>query len=67
MADEIIQEELTEEELQEKLSEQHRIRLEKLTALKESGKNPYEITKFPVSILAKEISFDPMPMYIPSL
>ena len=55
MADEIIQEELTEEELQEKLSEQHRIRLEKLTALKESGKNPYEITKFPVSILAKEI------------
>ena len=55
MADEIIQEELTEEELQEKLSEQHRIRLEKLTALKESGNNPYEITKFPVSILAKEI------------
>jgi len=55
MAEEIIQEELTEEELQEKLSEQHRIRLEKLTALKENGKNPYEITKFPVSILAKEI------------
>ena len=55
MADEILEEELTEEELQEKLSEQHRIRLEKLTALKESGKNPYEITKFPVSILASEI------------
>ncbi len=55
MAEEIIQEELTEEELQEKLSEQHRVRLEKLAALKESGKNPYEITKFPVSILAKEI------------
>ncbi len=55
MADEIIQEELTEEELQEKLSEQHRIRLEKLTALKENGKNPYEVTKYPVSILAKEI------------
>ncbi len=55
MADEIIEEELTEEELQEKLSEQHRIRLEKLAALKESGKNPYEITKFPVSILASEI------------
>ena len=55
MADEIIQEELTEEELQEKLSEQHRIRLEKLASLKENGKNPYEITKFPVSILAKEI------------
>ena len=55
MADEIIQEELTEEELREKLSEQHRIRLEKLEAMKENGKNPYEITKFPVSILAKEI------------
>ncbi|MBO5378449.1 MAG: lysine--tRNA ligase [Ruminiclostridium sp.] len=55
MADEIIEEELTEEELAEKLSEQHRIRLEKLSALKESGKNPYEITKFPVSILASEI------------
>ncbi len=55
MADEILEEELTEEELQEKLSEQHRIRLEKLSALKESGKNPYEITKFPVSILASEI------------
>ena len=55
MADEIIEEELTEEELAEKLSEQHRIRLEKLAALKEIGKNPYEITKFPVSILASEI------------
>ena len=55
MADEIIEEELTEEELAERLSEQHRIRLEKLAALKESGKNPYEITKFPVSILASEI------------
>ncbi|MBQ8842551.1 MAG: lysine--tRNA ligase [Ruminiclostridium sp.] len=55
MADEILEEELTEEELQEKFSEQHRIRLEKLSALKESGKNPYEITKFPVSILASEI------------
>ncbi len=55
MADEILEEELTEEELQEKLSEQHRIRLEKLSALKESGKNPYEITKFPVSHLAKDI------------
>lgn len=55
MADEIIQEELTEEELQEKLSEQHRIRLEKLNTLKENGKNPYEVTKYPVTILAKEI------------
>lgn len=55
MAEEIIQEELTEEELEEKLSEQHRIRLEKLEQLKADGKNPYEITKFPVSILAEEI------------
>jgi len=56
MADEIIQEEeLTAEELQQKLSEQHRIRLEKLEQLKADGKNPYEITKFPVSILAKGI------------
>lgn len=55
MADEIIQEELTEEELEQKLSEQHRIRLEKLEQLKADGKNPYEITKFPVSILAEEI------------
>ncbi len=54
MADEI-QEELTEQEMEEKLSEQHRIRLEKLAQLKADGKNPYEITKFPVSILAKEI------------
>ncbi len=66
MADEIIhgqksdgevpeETELSEEELREKLSEQHRIRLEKLLQLKEEGKNPYEITKFPVSILASEI------------
>lgn len=55
MAEEIIQEELTEEELEQKLSEQHRIRLEKLEQLKADGKNPYEITKFPVSILAEEI------------
>ena len=55
MADEIIQEELSEEELQEKLSEQHRIRLEKLAQLKEEGKNPYEITKFEVTNNAKSI------------
>ena len=55
MADEIIQEELSEEELQEKLSEQHRIRIEKLTALKAEGKNPYEITKFDVTNNAKSI------------
>lgn len=55
MAEEIIQEELTEEELEQKLSEQHRIRLEKLEQLKADGRNPYEITKYPVSILAEEI------------
>lgn len=55
MADEILQEELSEEELSEKLSEQHRIRIEKLARLKEEGKSPYVITKFPVSILAEEI------------
>lgn len=55
MADEILQEELSEEELNEKLSEQHRIRLEKLERLKEEGNSPYRITKFPVSVLAEEI------------
>lgn len=55
MADEILREELSEEELNEKLSEQHRIRLEKLEQLKENGNSPYRITKFPVSILAEEI------------
>lgn len=58
MAEEIIEgreEQLSEEELNEKLSEQHRIRLEKLEKLKEAGKDPYTITKFPVSILAAEI------------
>lgn len=55
MAEEIIQEELTEEELLEKLSEQHRIRIEKLSALKAEGKNPYEVTKFDVTHKAKEI------------
>lgn len=55
MADETVQAELSEEELNEKLSEQHRIRIEKLERLKEEGKDPYTITKFPVSILAEEI------------
>jgi len=39
----------------EQLDEQHRIRLEKLAALKEAGKDPYIITKYPVSIQNKEI------------
>lgn len=55
MADETIREELSEEELNEKLSEQHRIRLEKLERLKEEGNSPYRITKFPVSVRASEI------------
>ena len=42
--------ELTEEQIEEQLSEQHRIRIEKLTQLKADGRNPYEITKFPVTI-----------------
>ncbi|MCH5200677.1 MAG: lysine--tRNA ligase, partial [Oscillospiraceae bacterium] len=50
--------ELTEEQLQEQLSEQHRIRIEKLTQLKADGKNPYEITKFPVTIHNAEIRAD---------
>lgn len=41
--------EMTSEEYAQELSEQHRIRTEKLVKLKESGKNPYEITKFNVT------------------
>lgn len=48
-------EELTEEQEKEQLSEQHRIRLEKLAELKQAGKDPYEITKFEVSHKALEI------------
>ncbi len=47
--------ELTEEELAEQLDEQHRVRLEKLAALKESGRDPYTVTKFPVDIYAADI------------
>ena len=52
MADEQLEmTELTAEEL----DEQHRVRLEKLAALKEAGKDPYTITKYDVSIYNKEI------------
>ncbi len=52
MADEQIEmTELTAEEL----DEQHRVRLEKLAALKEAGKDPYTITKYDVTIYNKEI------------
>ena len=47
--------EITEEQYLEQLSEQLRIRIEKLNQLKADGKNPYDITKFPVSIKNSEI------------
>ena len=39
----------------EELDEQHRIRLEKLAALKAAGKDPYTITKYDVTIANAEI------------
>jgi len=47
---------LTNEELLAELSEQNRIRLEKLTELKATGNDPYEITKFPVDTKNSEIA-----------
>lgn len=57
MADENVQNPQTEndEMTAEQLDEQHRVRLEKLAALKAAGKDPYTITKFPVTITNKEI------------
>ncbi|MCR4780574.1 MAG: lysine--tRNA ligase [Ruminiclostridium sp.] len=57
MADEteIKTEEMTPEEELAELSEQHRIRIEKLNKLKADGRDPYITTKFPVDRLAKEI------------
>lgn len=55
MADEIKTEELSEEELLENLSEQHRIRIEKLNKLKADGKDPYITTKYDVDTLAQYI------------
>lgn len=52
MADEQI--EITELSAEE-LDEQHRIRLEKLAALKAAGKDPYTITKYDVTIANAEI------------
>lgn len=40
---------------QEELDEQHRVRLDKLKGLKDAGKDPYTITKFPVDIYNSEI------------
>ncbi|MCL2638343.1 MAG: lysine--tRNA ligase [Oscillospiraceae bacterium] len=48
--------ELTPEEALAELSEQNRIRLEKLAELKDAGLNPYEITKFPVDTKNAEIA-----------
>ena len=47
--------EMTEEEMLENLSEQHRIRIEKLNKLKAEGKDPYTITKFDCTHTAKQI------------
>lgn len=44
-----------EELTAEQLDEQHRVRLEKLAALRAAGKDPYTITKFPVTISNNEI------------
>ncbi len=57
MADEINQNQQPEAEemTAEQLDEQHRVRLEKLAALKAAGKDPYTITKYPVTITNKEI------------
>jgi lysyl-tRNA synthetase class 2 len=42
----------------EELNEQNRIRLEKLNELKNSGMNPYEITKYPVTDKNADIAND---------
>ncbi|MCL2078069.1 MAG: lysine--tRNA ligase [Oscillospiraceae bacterium] len=47
---------LTAEEITADLSEQNRIRLEKLTELKSAGLNPYEITKFPLDAKNTDIT-----------
>ena len=53
---EVLETELTEEEITAQLSEQNRIRLEKLDELKSAGMNPYEATKFPVDTKNSDIS-----------
>lgn len=52
--DELITEQ-NDDEILEELSEQHRIRIEKLTELQNSGANPYEIVNFPFTHRNKEI------------
>ncbi len=46
---------IPQEQAQQELSEQNRIRLEKLNALIEAGKNPYEVMKYDRSHLSSEI------------
>ena len=48
----------SQEDINADLSEQNRIRLEKLDELKSAGMNPYVITKFPVTINSSEIVAD---------
>ncbi|MCL1823200.1 MAG: lysine--tRNA ligase [Oscillospiraceae bacterium] len=56
MTDNNNEKELTLEEINADLSEQNRFRLEKLAELKETGMNPYEITKFPVDTKNSDIA-----------
>ena len=46
---------LSEEQIKEQLSEQTRIRREKLAALQEAGNDPYKITKYDVTHHSDEI------------
>jgi lysyl-tRNA synthetase class 2 len=48
--------EMSDEEIVAQLSEQNRIRLEKLDELKSAGMNPYEATKFPVDTKNNDIT-----------
>ncbi len=54
MADEIIKEEFSEEEIEE-INEFVRIRKEKLSALVEQGRDPFTLTKFDFTALSGEI------------
>ena len=49
---------MTEEETEQEMHEQQRVRMEKLSELKNDGKNPFEITKYNVTIKNTEIRKD---------
>ena len=51
----IPQQDLTEQEAAQKLSEVLQIRRDKLDALKQSGQNPFEITTYHRTAYAKQI------------